>query len=144
MFLVSPRDRIAQLSLTLRYSGILYLGNLHIGKAIRGCISYHTFNYFNTCTDNPGKIDNSKVFPKQSEELSISHIAYFALIKAGKDLVVRVLNINQETPPVQAIVHGPAEHKPLPRAYAALTPSCRLGLLEIPLKPPEENHSNNT
>lgn len=43
--------------LFFRYSGILYLGNLHIGKAIRGCISYHTFNYFNTCTDNPGKVN---------------------------------------------------------------------------------------
>lgn len=43
--------------LFFRYSGILYLGNLHIGKAIRGSISYHTFNYFNTCTDNPGKVN---------------------------------------------------------------------------------------
>ncbi|CAM9324438.1 unnamed protein product, partial [Bubo scandiacus] len=79
------------------YSGILYLGNLHIGKAIRGCISYHTFNYFNTCTDNPGKRwwgfvlflnDNSKDFPKKSKELSKHHKAHFALIRAGKALLV--------------------------------------------------------
>lgn len=42
------------------------------------------------------KIDNSKVFPKQREELSKSHFAlYFALIKASKGLVFRYTSLKQ-------------------------------------------------
>lgn len=48
------------------------------------CVDFFNFNF---------KIYNCKVFPKQNEELSKYHIAYFALMKAGKGLVVRYTSL---------------------------------------------------